>query len=71
MSEGIKNGIGITNPITPVLKVAGASPGYDPFTKSIAKGRAMSAGPIEIEKKVFVGGSKSGKITMKSRPGRG
>jgi hypothetical protein len=48
--EGVKNGIGLREPIVPTVKVAGASPGYDPFTKSISKGMAMSVGPVEISK---------------------
>ena len=58
-AEGVKNGIGIAKPYQPTIKVSGASPGFDAFTHSIAKGRSMSVGPIEIEKTTFTpkGGS--------------
>lgn len=65
-----KNGIGYSASVTPTIKAAGASPGYDPFTKSISKGKGMSAGPISIPKTTGTP-SRGGKVTMKSRPGRG
>jgi hypothetical protein len=59
-------GIGYSEAPPLTVKVAGASPGYDPFTKSIGKGKSMSAGPISISKATATP-SKSTKITMKKR----
>ena len=45
-----KNGIGMTEPPAMTIKAAGASPGYDPFTKSIKKGKSMSMGAMKVPK---------------------
>lgn len=61
-----KNGIGYTEAPEPTIKAAGASPGFDPFTKSIAKGKAMSAGCLQISKETGTP-SRAHKISMKGR----
>ena len=48
---------GVNHPVGTTLKAAGGSPGFDPFTKSIAHGRAMSTKHAEIPKTVYVGNS--------------
>jgi hypothetical protein len=60
-----KNGIGYTEAYTPTIKAAGASPGFDPFTRSL-KNTAPSAPPLRISKHTATP-SKAAKITMKGR----
>ena len=47
---------GVARPVATTLKVAGGSPGYDPFTKSIGLKRGLSSkGAMPVSKKVYVG----------------
>jgi hypothetical protein len=47
---------GVSKPVATTLKVAGGSPGYDPFTKSIGLKRGLSSPPSRpVSKKVYVG----------------
>lgn len=64
-STGRPGIFGVNVPVATTLRVAGGSPGYDPFTRSIAKGRSLSMTHqphSPVPKKVYVGhgGGKAG-----------